>query len=67
MKTNEILRECHKLAKEQGLSFRRSKSVNTINGKACYEIESGIEYKVLHKGCLNTIWDTLLSENLKGQ
>ena len=62
-----ILKECRTLAKDQGLIVRRSKTVNKINNKACYEIESGIEFKILHQGSLNTIWDTLLSESLKGQ
>lgn len=64
---NEIMKECRALAKAQSLTFKRSKKVGTINGKACYEIESGIEYKTLHQGCLNTIWETLLSENLANQ
>jgi len=59
---NEIIKECRKLAKVQNITFKRSKKVGTINGKACYEIESGIEYRTLHKGCLATIYDTLLSE-----
>ena len=67
MNHSEIIKECRVLAKSQDLTFRRSKTVNTINGRACYEIESGIQYKTLHQGCLNTIWETLLSESLKGQ
>ncbi len=67
MTNNEIIKECRALAKEQNLTFRRSKEVNKINNKACYEIESGIEYKILHQGCLVTIWETLLSEGLKGK
>ena len=62
MNSNEIIKECRNLAKEQNISFERSKKVGLINGKACYEIESGIECKKLHQGCLNTIWETLLSE-----
>mgnify|MGYP003637775006 CR=1 FL=1 len=62
-----MIKECRELAKEQELSFDRSKTVNTINGKACYEIRSGIEIKVLHQGCLSTIHETLLSENLANQ
>ena len=58
------MKECRELAKDQSLTFRRSKTVGTINGKACYEIESGIEYKILQQGCLVTIWETLLSESL---
>ena len=42
MNSNEIIKECRKLAKEQNIEFKRSKKVGTINGKACYEIESGI-------------------------
>lgn len=67
MTNNEIIKECRKLAKAQSLAFKRSKGVGTINNKACYEIKSGIEYKTLHQGCLNTIWETLLSESLTGQ
>ena len=67
MNSNEILKECRELAKAQGLTVRRSTLVNRINGKACYEIESGIEYKILQQACLTTIWMTLLSEALKGK
>jgi hypothetical protein len=67
MNSSEIIKECRTLAKNQNLTFRRSKAVNKINSKACYEIESGIEFKTLHQGCLNTIWLTLLSECLQGQ
>lgn len=67
MTSNEIIKECRKLAKTQSLTFKRSIKVGTINNKACYEIESGIEYKTLHQGCLNTIWEALLSERLAGQ
>ena len=66
MNNSEIMKECRSLAKAQNLTFRRSKTVSTINNKACYEIESGFQYKVLHQGSLDTIWNTLLSENLKG-
>lgn len=62
MNSNEIIKECRKLAKAQNIEFKRSKTTGTINGEACYEIHSGIAYKVLHQGCLHTIWETLLSE-----
>jgi hypothetical protein len=65
MKSSEIIKECRELAKNQSLTFRRSKTINEINNRACYEIESGIEYKILHQGNLETIWETLLSECLK--
>ncbi|AAN55710.1 hypothetical protein DIKCMJMK_00150 [Shewanella oneidensis] len=61
MNSNEMIKECRKLAKEQKIEFKRSKKVGTINGKACYELESGIQHKTLHQGCLNTIYETLLS------
>ena len=67
MNYNEIIKECRALAKAQNLSFRRSKRINTICGKACYEIESGIECKKLHNGSLVTIWETLLSGELANQ
>lgn len=67
MKNKEIIKECIKLAKLQNLTFRRSKTVSTINNKACYELESGVQYKILHQGSLATIWETLLSENLADQ
>ena len=67
MTNNEIMKECRSLAKIQNLTFRRSKTVSTINNKACYEIESGIQYKILHQGSLVTIWETLLSESLANQ
>ena len=63
MNINNIIKECRKLAKSQGLTFRRSKKIGLINGRACYEIESGIQYKTLHEGCLDTIYETLLSES----
>ncbi len=64
---NGIVKECRKLAKDQSLTFRRSKTVGNINGKACYEIESGIEYKVLYQNNLMCVWETLLSESLANQ
>lgn len=67
MNSKEIIKECRELAKAQNLTFKRSKKINLINGKACYEIESGIQYKTLHQGSLVTIWETLLSECLSGQ
>tara|TARA_R110000851_G_scaffold31339_1_gene84824 strand:- start:392 stop:595 length:204 start_codon:yes stop_codon:yes gene_type:complete len=67
MTNAQILKECRQLAKTQGLTFRRSKTVSTINGLACYEIESGLEFKVLHQGNLTTIWETLLSECFAGK
>ena len=67
MNSNEIIKECRNLAKSQNVTFKRSKKVGTINGKACYEIESGVECKTLHQGCLSTIWDTLLSESCANQ
>lgn len=67
MKNSEIMKECRKLAKAQSIVFKRSKSVNKINGLACYEIESGIQHKTLHQGCLNTIYQTLLSEACANQ
>lgn len=67
MNSNEIIKECRRLAKAQNITFKRSKRVSTINGRACYEIESGIFCKTLHQGCLHTIWDTLLSEACANQ
>jgi len=67
MTYSEMIKECRVLAKSQNLTFRRSKKVGKINGKACYEIKSGIACKILHKGSLIAIWDTLLSESLAGQ
>ena len=63
----EIIKECRKLAKSQGLTFRRSKKIGLINGKACYEIESGIQYKTLHEGCLDTVYEVLISEYYANQ
>ncbi len=63
MNSNEIMKECRKLAKEQSIEFKRSKTVGNINGRACYELHSGLFYKVLHQGCVETIYDTLLSES----
>lgn len=62
MNSNQIIKECKKLAQEQNIEFRRSETINTINTRACYELDSGIEYKILHQGCLNTIYETLISE-----
>ena len=62
MTNNEIIKECRLLAKNQSLTFKRSKKIGLINGKACYEIESGIQYKILSHGCLSAIHDKLLSE-----
>ena len=67
MRTNETIKECRKLAKAQNVTFKRSSKVGKINGMACYEIESGIEYKTLHQGCLNTVYETLLSESCANQ
>tara|TARA_R110000851_G_scaffold207020_1_gene359031 strand:+ start:268 stop:471 length:204 start_codon:yes stop_codon:yes gene_type:complete len=67
MTNSEIIKECRVLAKYQGIIFRRLKAVSKINGKPCYKIESGVEFKVLHQGNLNTIWAALLSELFKGQ
>ena len=67
MTSNEIIKECRKLAKEQNLTFRRSKTIGLINGKACYEISSRTQYKTLHQAGLIAIWETLLAEGLKGQ
>lgn len=64
---SEVLKECRKLSKEQGLEFRRSKTVGTINGFACYEIESGIVEYVLHQGSLVNVWEHLLSGYFKGK
>ena len=61
MNYSEIIKDCKKLAKSQQIEFKRSKSINTINGLACYELESGFQYKTLHQGCLDTIYQTLLS------
>lgn len=61
MNANETIKECRKLAKEQNVVFKRSKKVGTMNGKACYEIESGIMQKTLCQGSLGTIHETLLS------
>ena len=65
--SSEIIKECRTLAKNQNLTFRRSKTANKINGKACYKLESGIEFKTLHQGSLKTIWLTLLSEYFQGK
>ena len=65
MTDNEIIKECRELAKKQNIAFKRSKTINKINGKACYEIHSKLLHKTLHQGCLHTIWETLLSEALK--
>jgi hypothetical protein len=67
MKTSEIIKECRVLAKAQNLTFRRSKTVNKINNKPCYAIESGVEFKTLHQGSICTVWETLLSESLANQ
>ena len=67
MNHSDTLKECRKLAKNQNVTFKRSKKVNKINGLACYEIESGKQYKTLHQGCLNSIYDTLLSESLSNK
>lgn len=67
MTHNEVIKECRKLAKDQNIAFKRSKKVGTINGKACYEIESGIQRKTLHQGSLATIYETLLSEACANQ
>ena len=64
---NEIIKECRKLAKNQCLTFKRSKKIGLINGKACYEIESGIQYKTLQQGCLDTVYEMLLSESCANQ
>ena len=67
MKNSEIIKDCRKLAKSQSIKFKRSKTINKINGAACYEIESGIQHKTLHQGCLDTIYQTLLSESCANQ
>lgn len=67
MNSNEIIKECHKLAKAQNVEFKRSKKVGTINGNACYEIESGIQVKTLHQGSLNTVYETLLNGSCANQ
>ena len=68
MTYSEIIKECRKLAKAQDLTFRRSRIVDKINNKACYEIESGIYCgTLLSQGSLFRVWDTLLSEKLAGQ
>lgn len=61
MNNKEVIVACEKLANDQNLVFRRSKTINLINSSPCYEIESGKQYKVLHQGNLMTIWETLLS------
>ena len=67
MKYNEIIKECRELAKAQNIEFKRSKTISTINNKACYELESGIQSKTLQTGSLMTVWNTLLSESLANQ
>jgi hypothetical protein len=67
MKYNEIIKECRELAKTQNIEFKRSKTISTINNKACYELESGIQQKTLQTGSLMTVWNTLLSESLANQ
>jgi len=67
MKHNEVIKNCRILAKEQNLTFRRSKKISTINGKTCYEIESGIQYKTLQQDCISTIYATLYSGSLANQ
>mgnify|MGYP001207267526 CR=1 FL=1 len=67
LSSNEVIKECRKLAKDQGLTFRRSKTVGTINGAACYEIESGIQHKILYQNNLTLTWENLLNESFKGQ
>lgn len=66
MTSNEIIKECRKLAKEQNIVFRRAKTVNTINGYAAYELESGIQYKVLYQAPLTQVWGNLLNESFSG-
>jgi len=67
MTNDKIIKECCELANAQNLTFRRSERVNTINGRPCFEIESGIQFKTILQGCLVTIWEVLLSEILKDQ
>lgn len=67
MNTNKTIKECRMLANAQNLTFKRSQSVGLINGKACYEIESGIQYKILSQGCLSTVYNKLLSESCANQ
>lgn len=67
MNSSEIMKECRKLAKEQSIEFKRSKKVGKINGRACYELHSGLFYKVLHQGSIETIYETLLSEACANQ
>lgn len=67
MTYSEILKECRSLAKEQNITFRRSRTVSLINGKACYDLQSGIQSKNLCRGSLIAVWETLLSENFANQ
>tara|TARA_R110000850_G_C9658181_1_gene435241 strand:+ start:297 stop:506 length:210 start_codon:yes stop_codon:yes gene_type:complete len=64
---NKIIKECIALAKRQGLTFKRSTKVGTINGNACYEIESGVQFKTLQTGYLRSIHSDLLSGDFAGQ
>lgn len=67
MNSNEIIKECRELAKAQGLTFRRSRTINKINSKACYEIESGIQYKILYQSDLFSVWETLILGEFAGE
>ena len=67
MKYAQMLKECKKLAKSQSLDFKRSKTIALLNNRACYEIESGFQYKVLFRGNLTNVYMVLISEKYKGQ
>ena len=62
MKRSLIIKECRLLARASNIVFKRSKTIDKINGKACYEIESGIECKTLAQGSLIQIWEDLASQ-----
>ncbi|WGH49741.1 hypothetical protein [Alishewanella phage vB_AspM_Slickus01] len=61
MKYCDVLKECRELATQQGLRFKRSKTVGLINGSACYEIQSGFQCKTLYRGSLALVWENLLN------
>jgi hypothetical protein len=65
--SNEIIKECRLLAKEQGVKFQRCKTIGKIGDFACYEIESGICHKSLYQGKLVDVWENLLSETYSNQ
>jgi hypothetical protein len=67
MNNNDVIKECRKLAKAQNLKFRRSKTIDKINGKPAYNIESNKTVEILDCNNLACIWSTLLSCNLENK